>query len=152
MDSSSVLNFIVINNLTSYIYWALFNSMKPEILLKPLWLTLDRSTIVQTYSSTLCLRRLFEKVHIIYICPAILLISCITTNGTYFWYNKLFHVFFYEILAVSDDTIMWKVSPDTSPTTGASTFLNLHFQYFITELSTLKSPKQALFPCSWPTV
>ena len=68
------------------------------------------------------------------------------------WYNKLFHVFFYEIPAVSDDTMMWKVSPDTSPTTGASAFLNLHFQYFITELSTLKSPKQVLFPCSWPTV
>lgn len=65
---------------------------------------------------------------------------------------NFFMFFFYEIPAVSDDTIMWKVSPDTSPTTGASAFLNLHFQYFITELSTLKSPKQVLFPCSWPTV
>lgn len=56
-----------------------------------------------------------------------------------------FKFFFDEILAVSDDTIMWKVSPDTSPTTGASAFLNLHFQYFITELSTLKSPKKGPF-------
>ena len=38
-----------------------------------------------------------------------------------------FKFFFYEIPAVSDDTIMWKVSSDTSPTTGASAFLNLHF-------------------------
>lgn len=33
-----------------------------------------------------------------------------------------FFMFFYEIPAVSDDIIMWQVSPDTSPTTGASAF------------------------------
>ena len=35
---------------------------------------------------------------------------------------NFFMFFFNEIPAVSDDTIIWKVSPDTSPTTEASAF------------------------------